>query len=164
MNGKNGGLSRQDRLIKQKVHDPYKTDINPKEPTVCPECSVVFRGGRWQWQAEIPENGYKEVCPACQRIRDNIPAGILTMTGNFFSEHRQEMLNLITNKVEEQRSQHPMKRLMAIEDKKDGSTIVTFTDTHLPRGVGQAIKRAYDGKLDIHYTEEASIIRVFWER
>lgn len=164
MNEKMRGENRQDRLLKEQIHDTYMARANPKEPTVCSECRVVFRGGRWQWLSEVPENGYRDVCPACQRTRDKVPAGILTLTGDFFQDHRAEMLNLIQNKVDEQNRQHPMKRLMAIEDQDNGSTVITFTDTHLPRGVGQAIERAYQGKLDIHYTQEASLVRVYWER
>lgn len=57
-----------------------------------------------------------------------------------------------------------MKRLMGIEDREDGSTVVTFTDVHLPRGVGQAIASACEGDLDIQYTDEAGIVRVYWQR
>ena len=51
-----------------------------------------------------------------------------------------------------------------IEEQEDGSTVITFTDIHLPRGVGEAIEQAYKGELDIHYTEEAGIVRVYWKR
>ena len=73
-------------------------------------------------------------------------------------------MHLVNNKVDEQKAQHPMKRLMGTEDQKDGGVVVTFTDTHLPRGVGEAIERAYEGDLDIQYTEEAGIVRVYWKR
>jgi hypothetical protein len=73
-------------------------------------------------------------------------------------------MQLVHNKVEEQKKQHPMKRLMAVEDQRDGGVAVTFTDTHLPRGVGEAIERAYEGELDIQYTEESGIVRVYWKR
>jgi hypothetical protein len=72
-------------------------------------------------------------------------------------------MNLVRNKEESEKAQHPMKRLIDVED-QEGSAIITFTDTHLPRGVGKAIQKAYEGKLDIHYTEEASIVRVTWMR
>ncbi len=73
-------------------------------------------------------------------------------------------MNLVHNKVDEQKAQHPMKRLMETQAQKDGSVVVTFTDTHLPRGVGEAIERAYEGDLDIQYTEESGLVRVFWKR
>jgi hypothetical protein len=53
---------------------------------------------------------------------------------------------------------------MEIEDQEGGGITITFTDMHLPRGVGQAIERAYQGELDIQYTKEAGILRVFWQR
>jgi hypothetical protein len=155
---------RQDRLLKERVHDPYMARRKPTEPTVCPECGVVFRGGRWQWVREAPEHPNEELCPACQRIRDRIPAGFLTLSGAFFDGHRDEIMRLIHNKEEEQKRQHPMKRLMFIEEQKDGSAVITFTDVHLPRDVGEAIEHAYEGELEIQYTEEAGIVRVYWQR
>jgi len=155
---------RHDRLIKERVHDPYMARSKPVEPTLCPECGVVFTDGRWQWLSETPEAANKELCPACQRIHDKVPAGYLTLAGSFFDEHRDEILHLVNNKVEYQNAQHPMKRIMDIEEQEDGSTVITFTDIHLPRGVGEAIEQAYKGELDIHYTEEAGIVRVYWKR
>jgi NMD protein affecting ribosome stability and mRNA decay len=104
------------------------------------------------------------LCPACQRIRDNIPAGILTLKGEFLDTHRDEILRLVDNKVEMQKADHPMKRMMALEESEDGTIILTFTDTHLPRGVGQAIQSAYEGELEIQYPEGAQLVRVYWER
>lgn len=155
---------RRDRLIKEHIHDPYMARSKPKEPTVCNDCGAVFRSGRWQWMAEPPAAAHRQRCPACQRIHDKVPAGFLTLSGTFFDEHRDEIMKLIHNKVEEQKAQHPMKRLMATDAQPDGGIAVTFTDTHLPRGVGEAIERAYEGDLEIQYTEESGIVRVYWKR
>ena len=92
-----------------------------------------------------------------------MPAGFLTLSGEFFREHRDEIMSLVENKVESQVKQHPMKRLMRVEDRDEG-TELKFTDAHLPRGVGEAIRRAYDGDLDIHFPEDGGIVRVYWER
>jgi NMD protein affecting ribosome stability and mRNA decay len=167
MSGKEGDVGRhgrQDRLLKEHVHDPYMTRSKPVEPNVCPECGVVFSAGRWQWLPETPENAHRQLCPACQRIHDKVPAGLLSLSGDFFDAHRDEIMHLVHNKEAEQKAPHPMKRLMGIEEQEGGGVLISFTDTHLPRGVGEAIERAYEGELDIHYTEEASIIRVYWKR
>ena len=167
MSGKEGDVAkhgRQDRLIKERVHDPYMARSKPTEPSVCPECGVVFSAGRWQWLPEVPENAHQEMCPACHRIHDNVPAGLLSLSGGFFNEHRDEIMNLTHNKVEEQKKQHPMKRIMGIEEAEEGGVVISFTDTHLPVGVGEAIEHAYEGELDIHYTEEAGLVRVYWKR
>ncbi|WP_022948549.1 BCAM0308 family protein [Methylohalobius crimeensis] len=166
MSGKEGDVGKQgrrDRLIKERIHDPYMTRSKPAEPSVCKECGVVFSGGRWQWQSTPPSGIHDTVCPACLRVHDKVPAGFLTLGGEFFHAHRDEILHLVHNKVEEQKAQHPMKRLMAIED-QDGETVITFTDIHLPRGVGEAIERAYEGELEIQYTDEAGLLRVYWRR
>ena len=124
---------------------------------------MVFHGGRWQWLPEPPAQAAETVCPACRRIHDRVPAGFLILGGEFFEAHRDEIMNLVENKVGLQEKEHPMKRLMHVEEWDDG-TELTFTDAHLPRGVGEAIQRAYDGELDIHFPEEGGIVRVYWER
>lgn len=154
---------RGDRLIKERIHDPYMTRAKLPEPSVCPDCKVIFAGGRWQWTTELPAQANEELCPACRRIRDRVPAGFLTLGGTFFKDHREEILNLIHNKVDSEKRQHPMKRLMGMEE-QDDKLVITFTDVHLPRGVGEAIARAYEGDLDMNYESESTIVRVTWER
>jgi NMD protein affecting ribosome stability and mRNA decay len=166
MGGKETGIAkpgRGDRLIKEHEHDPYMARFKPSGPAVCPKCKVVFSGGRWQWAASVPSDASEALCPPCQRIRDKVPAGFLTLSGKFFEANREEIMNLVRNKEESEKAQHPMKRLMAVEDREE-DTVITFTDTHLPRGVGEAIESAYEGKLEIHYTKEAGIVRVTWTR
>lgn len=155
---------RRDRLIKERIHDPYKPRGQLSEPSVCSECGVAFTQGRWQWLPQEPVDAEKVLCPACRRVQDRVPAGFLTLSGDFFAEHRDEILNLIRNKVEEQKVQHPMKRLMDVSDGDEGETVITFTDIHLPRGVGEAIASAYEGELEIKFTDEASILRATWHR
>jgi NMD protein affecting ribosome stability and mRNA decay len=167
MSGKDTDIAkhgRHDRLIKERVHDPYMTRSKFPEPTVCPGCGAVFAGGRWVWRAESTDGAHKQMCPACQRIQDRVPAGFLTLRGEFFAKHREEILQLVRNKVQAEAARHPMNRIMDIEDDEDGDAVITFTDTHLPTGVGRAIENAYEGGLDIQYTEEAGIVRVYWER
>jgi hypothetical protein len=167
MTGKDTDIERdgrRDRLIKERIHDPYKPREQLPQPSVCSECGVVYTEGRWQWLTQTPPGAEEILCPACRRVRDRVPAGFLTLSGGFLTEHRGEIMRLIRNKVDEQKAQHPMKRLMDITDGEGGETVVTFTDVHLPRGVGEAIERAYEGELEINYTEEAGIVRAVWRR
>ncbi|WP_321397222.1 BCAM0308 family protein [Emcibacter sp.] len=155
---------RRNRLMKEEIHDPYLKRSKPAEPTVCPECGAAFSKGRWQWVTEAPKDAHEEMCPACQRIRDKAPAGFLTLSGEFLSGHRDEIMHLVHHKVEQEKKEHPFKRLMAVEEQEDGATVLTFTDVHLPRGVGEAIEHAYKGSLDIKSPKDAEIVRVYWER
>lgn len=155
---------RHDRMFQEEIHDPYMSQRKLPEPTVCPECDAVFSDGRWQWSTAHPSSAHETSCPACRRIHDKVPAGFLRMRGSFFEAHRSDILNLVRNTVEYQRAQHPLKRVMNTVEEADGAVVVTFTDGHLPRGVGEAIKRAYDGDLDIHFAKESGVTRATWYR
>lgn len=42
--------------------------------------------------------------------------------------------------------------------------VVTTTDVHLPRRIGEALHHAYAGDLDFHYDKDAYYVRVAWKR
>lgn len=153
-------IHRHDGIFQEHVHDAYKLKKKLPEPTVCPECGAVFHAGRWQWMP-APAGAHQETCSACHRIHDHYPAGYLAMQGVFFLAHREEIMNLVHNEEKRERSEHPLKRIMAIEE-KDGMTLVTTTDIHLARGIGEALHHAYQGELNYHYNPEENLLRVSW--
>jgi NMD protein affecting ribosome stability and mRNA decay len=153
---------RQDRLIREMEHDTYKTRQKLPEPTACPECGALFHEGRWQW-GEVPPGAHRETCPACNRIRDKCPAGFLSLSGDFFAAHRDEILRLVHNIEQREKNEHALKRLMAVEE-QDGGVLMTFTNPQLARAAGQAIQHAYKGDLDFAYQEDEYLLRVAWKR
>ena len=153
---------RRDRVYEERVTDPYRARGKWPEPTTCPQCGAIFHHGRWQWGAAAPA-AERHLCPACQRIRDRVPAGELTLGGAFFAAHRPEILNLIHHAESEARAEHPLERIMAIEEGED-RTVITFTDTHLTHGIGEALRHASQGELDSRYTDEDALLRVSWSR
>jgi hypothetical protein len=52
---------------------------------------------------------------------------------------------------------------MGIERRPEGLVIST-TDTHLPRRIGEALKHAYHGQLELHYDRDEDFVRVNWRR
>lgn len=153
---------RKNRLLKEMDHDPYHSKQKLHEPSVCSECGAVFHKGRWSWDEPTP-GAHEVLCPADQRIRDRVPAGILTLSGEFLAQHKDEIMNLIRNKAEQEGKEHPLKRIMDMEE-QEGELVITFTDAHLPRGIGEALHRAYEGELDYEYTKEDIMLRVSWHR
>lgn len=152
----------RDRLIHEHRHDPYKSTHKPAEPTTCPGCGAVYHRGRWQW-TESPKDANEARCPACARIHDHYPAGYVNLRGEFLQAHRQEILNLVRNVEERESAEHPLKRIMDISE-EDGGLLITTTDLHLARSIGDEIHRAWQGELDYKYAEESNIIHVAWER
>ncbi len=156
-------ISRKDRLLQELVHDPYKTRRKLGDSTICPVCKAIYRDGRWQWADSWPIDAREETCRACNRTRDNYPAGIVTLNGPFLQAHRDEILNLVRHHEEEENSEHPLHRLMGI-DQQPAAMVIKTTDIHLPRRIGEALRRAFKGELDVHYDEEGYFVRVKWRR
>ena len=151
---------RHDRLIQEQVHDAYKAEGKLKEPSVCKQCGAVYHKGRWQWLAK-PMDAHAEICPACHRILDHYPSGFVSIKGDFFMQHRNEIMNLILNHEKREKADHPLKRIMSI-DAMDGELLVTTTDVHLARSLGDALHHSYQGKLDYSYNEAENLLRVEW--
>ena len=154
-------IERHDGIFQEYVHDAYKAKGKPPEPTVCTECGAVFHAGRWQWLAR-PAKAHRETCPACQRIHDHYPAGFLTLQGVFFRSHCEEIMNLVHNHERRERAEHPLQRIMDVEETSNGTFLVTLTDIHLARGIGEALHHAYQGELDYHYNPQENLLRVSW--
>lgn len=154
---------RRDRMDAERVSDPYRVRGKWPEPTICPKCNATFHRGRWQWNHPAAGEAASHLCPACSRIRDRLPAGQLTLSGEFFVAHRGEILHLVRNTESKARTEHPLERIMDIVEHTD-HTIVTFTDAHLARGTGAALHQAYRGELDSQYTDEGDLLRVSWRR
>ena len=154
--------ARGDRLIREHVHDPYKTRLKLPDPTCCPQCGAVYAKGRWHW-AERPDQAHEELCQACHRINDGYAAGTLTLSGGFVGRHRAEIIGLARHQEQLEKGEHPLNRIMRI-DERDDATVITTTDIHLPRRIGEALHHAYAGDLDFHYEEGTYLIRVTWHR
>jgi hypothetical protein len=149
--------------MQEEVHDPYKARKKPHEPHFCPQCGAVNLSGRWQWAEEMPEGLSQELCPACHRINDKYPAGEIILSGGFLATHRFEIIELVRHTERAERAEHPLQRIMSI-DETGGKITVTTTDVHLPRRIGHAIYDAYRGNLDTHYDPEGYYVRMTWQR
>ena len=154
---------RIDRLIHERVHDPYKTKSKPPKPSVCPVCHAVFKDGRWQWADSWPIDAHTQTCQARRRVNDGSPAGLITVSGEFAHKHWNELLQLIRHREQEENREHPLHRIMQVKQKPD-SVVVKTTDIHLPHTIGEALRHAYKGDLEIRYSDETYFVEVKWSR
>jgi NMD protein affecting ribosome stability and mRNA decay len=153
---------RREQLLQGLGHDAYKAAAKLPGPSVCRECGAVYRRGRWAWAA-APSNAHAALCPACRRIREHLPAGFVRLTGEFFDAHRDEVLKRVRRCEAAEKREHPLQRIMAVEDERDG-LLVTTTDAHLARRIGDALHDAYKGTLQYRYNKEETLLRVSWRR
>jgi NMD protein affecting ribosome stability and mRNA decay len=142
--------------------DPYKATKKPPEPTKCPECGASFAEGRWSWK-KAPSDSHQQLCPACQRILDEFPAGYVTIKGDFATKNRDKVLEVVHGKEKREKVEHPLQRIMSINDVHGGIQVST-TDSHLARGIGEALHDALSGDLKIRYSKDENLVRVSWKR
>ena len=88
----------------------------------------------------------------------------LRLSGDFFEQNRYEIMSLVFRFVEQQKTEHPMKCILGIEDANNDGVLITFTDIHLLRGVGEAIKHAHKGEFTIQSSESTDVIHATWVR
>ena len=149
------GRAQRDHIL-----DPYQARQKMSEPTACRQCGAVYHHGRWQW-GQRPAGAHEDLCPACHRINDGLPAGIVTLHGPVTPQHREAIIGLARNQEEAEKGEHPLNRIISVEEKAEGLVIAT-TDIHLPRRIGEALERAFQGTLDMHFDEAGYFVRVDW--
>ena len=138
--------------------------------SVCEGCHAVFRKKRWYSDEEMYETTRKDsatvqtACPACLKIRDNYPGGIVTLKGPYILTHREGLLNRIRNEEGRARSINPLERVMSIEENAFGTLVVRTTTEKLAQRLGRAIKKAFNGEVSYNWSHDNKLVRVDWER
>lgn len=87
------GRRQSGRAQQDPIQDPYHDAAKHGGPAECPECGAVILQGRWQW-GTVAAGAAAVLCPACRRIRDGVPAGIVTLSGSAVQTHADEMIRL----------------------------------------------------------------------
>jgi hypothetical protein len=104
----------------------------------------------------------KSASPKLVPLPKDNPAGTISMSGRFVTEHKHEILELVRNVEEGHRAAHPEDHLIEIKDEKDGSVVITFTSAPLARSVAETLYRAHWGELDTTYTDQRERVHITW--
>ena len=153
---------RRDKRMQPHTKDSYR---DPKRPTgdhICEGCGAVCEAGRWTWSATTLDRHQLE-CPACKRMRENVPAGELVLKGEYLRTHRSTILELLERQADLETSEHALERIMDIEKSAD-SLIVRTTGVHMVRRLGEALLHAHHGDLKINYRDGEDVLRAHWKR
>ncbi|RQR46114.1 MULTISPECIES: BCAM0308 family protein [unclassified Burkholderia] len=153
---------RRDKRMQPHTKDSYREPKRPAGDRICEGCGAVCDAGRWTWYA-TPLDRRQLECPACKRMRENVPAGELVLQGAYLSAHRSTILELLRHQADLETSEHALERIMDIDTSAD-SLIVRTTGVHMVRRLGEALLHAHHGDLALDYRDGEDVLRAHWKR
>lgn len=155
---------------KTSTPDPYLPRGASRSVSVCGGCRAVYMNKRWYVEGDVARMTKQvaetklTVCPACLKIRDNFPGGIVTLKGDYVLSHKAELMNVVKNEEERARGFNPLERVMSIKENGHGSIVISTTNEKLAQRLGRAIKRAFRGDVSYHWSHDNKLARVDWVR
>ncbi|MEW6387923.1 MAG: BCAM0308 family protein [Thermodesulfobacteriota bacterium] len=152
-----------------RVEDPYLPGEG-QEAALCVGCHALYQNKRWFFDDKLygrlaGTDKVREVtCPTCRKIRDRYPEGILTLKGEFFKQHREEIVTLLEKEAGRVAGRSVQDRLIQMIPEGKDRLVVETTSEKLAQHLGRAVYRAYKGELDFRWSEMNKFVRVYWSR
>lgn len=149
--------------------DPYLPEEGLKEVSLCETCHAVYRNKRWYLDEEEfldlkeSEDVRWVTCPACRKIAERYPEGIVTLRGAYLWAHEEEIRNILKNEESKAMAKNPLERIIRM-DREGDDLIIETTEEKLAEHLGRALHKAHQGDLQVSWSEEHSVCRVTWER
>jgi hypothetical protein len=81
----------------------------------------------------------------------------VTLRGDFAREHKEEMIRLARHQKEAEKKEHPLDRIISIEDDVQGIVINT-TD------IGDVVNGAFHAEIEDNFEKDGYFVRVIWTR
>jgi NMD protein affecting ribosome stability and mRNA decay len=152
-----------------RVEDPYRLEEG-QEAAICHQCHALYQGKRWFFDEKLYQrlagtSKVREVlCPTCRKIKDHYPEGILTLSGEFFQEHKEEIVTLLKNEAARVGNRNVMDRVIQMMEEGKDKLVVETTTEKLAQHLGRAVYKAYKGDLNFRWSEMNRFVRVYWSR
>jgi NMD protein affecting ribosome stability and mRNA decay len=150
--------------------DPYIPRKSASAVGVCTECHAIRRNKRWH----LDEKEYAtlrkkkgavvlERCPACRKIADGFPSGVVLLRGGYLLEHRDEILKLVRNEEKRAAGINPLERIISVTE-ENGRMEIATTDEKLAQRIGRELRKALRGTVQYKWSEDSKLLRVNWAR
>jgi hypothetical protein len=150
--------------------DPYIPRKGASAVGACPKCHAIRRNKRWhldekEYAALARKRGAAtpEPCPACRKIADGFPSGVVLLRGEYLRLHRDEILKLVRNEEKRAMGFNPLERIMSVKE-RDGKLEIETTDEKLAQRIGREVRKAFRGVVEYKWSEDAKLLRVNWAR
>lgn len=143
--------------------DVYLPKRGLEDGSLCRGCGIVYRNKRWQIETAAVNICCEVLCPACQRVEDHNPGGVVTLSGPYLTAHKEEILNTIRHLESKSREKNPLGRIMEITEEQNRITVTT-TEDKLAQKLGREIYKSQRGELHYQWSHDQNLVRVEWSR
>ena len=89
--------------------------------------------------------------------------GIVYITGNFFKQRRDQILNMLRNEEAKEVTNNPLDRIIDIMEKDDDVRVET-TSENLAVHLGRMLYHSYGGSVEYKFSDDQKLARVYWNR
>lgn len=154
---------------KRTSDDPYAPEGGWKEPAVCQSCQAVYRQKSWHLEPDRVAAMQQDpavqwvTCPACLKIAEHYPEGIVTLRGDYLWRHEAEIRNILSNEAARVMAKNPIARIMQMASTGE-SLVIETTEQKLAEHLGRTLNRAHNGDLQVTWSGSPRVCRVNWER
>ncbi len=165
-----GRFSPASRKNVDRETDPYIPRKAVSSVGICPKCHAIYRDKRWH----LDEKEYRTLarrgdgtavrrCPACRKISDGFPSGVVNLKGDYLRVHRDDILKIVRNEEKRARGFNPLQRIMYVNE-GDAWMEVGTTDEKLAQRIGRELRKACRGTVAYKWSEDSKLLRVDWAR
>ena len=154
------GKARSNPLYRLK--DPYM--VRYSDPTICPKCGVIYHNKRWFFDEEkkeyFNEKSTKKLCPACRKIKDRFPMGVVLIEAEYLKDKKEEIRNHIMNIEKKEKINNPLGRIMTIKNSGKNKWNIETTTEHLAMTIGRSVAKTFGGETKFSFSKDEKFIRV----
>ncbi len=150
--------------------DSYIPRKSPPAIGACTDCHAIRRSKRWHLDEKEfaaltrkPGAVAMERCPACRKIADDFPSGVILLRGGYVLGHREEILKLVRNEEKRAMGINPLERIISVTE-RNGRMEIATTDEKLAQRIGREVRKACGGALEYKWSEDSKLLRVNWVR
>jgi NMD protein affecting ribosome stability and mRNA decay len=152
-----------------RVSEPYELAAG-QEAAACQECHALYQQKRWFFDeplyGKLAGAGKVRpvICPTCRKIKDHYVEGYLTLSGEFLTGHKAEIVTVLENEAAKVGKRSVDDRIIQIIPEGDDKLVVETTTEKLAQHLGRAVYKAYKGDLSFKWSEPSKFVRVYWSR
>jgi len=153
----------------QDGNNPYIPEFHYKDDTVCTRCGAVYHNQHWTRDDKRRDLlmsagvAHEIVCPGCKIVEERNPQGVVTLSGDYWPAHRNDILNLIHNEEARGIQTNPLERIIDTRE-EDGALVIETTNENLAQRIGRSVNKAHKGTLEYKWPDGDHLVRVYWER